>query len=87
MRRDGTKLLLSASNTWSGGSDTFFFKGGSGRWRDVLSAEEVALYHKRAKEKFQPGLAAWIDGVRLPRSPRRSLTLSSATHPPQFRRR
>lgn len=46
---------------FEGGSDTFFFKGTNGRWRDVLTAEDLALYEK-AVERLEPDLRQWLEG-------------------------
>ena len=45
---------------WEGGADTFINKGVNGRWRDVLSAGEVARYEAMALEKLGPDCARWL---------------------------
>ena len=47
------------------GPRRFFNKGVNGRWRDVLSGEDLALYEAKVREKLSPGLAAWLEGGRL----------------------
>ena len=48
-------------STFKGGSDAFIFKGTNGRWRGVLSADDLALY-KEAKERvLTPDCAAWLE--------------------------
>lgn len=32
---------------FEGGANRFFFKGRSGRWRDVLDADDLALYEAK----------------------------------------
>ncbi|MDB5480612.1 MAG: sulfotransferase [Caulobacteraceae bacterium] len=49
---------------FSEGAARFFNKGVNGRWRDVLTYEDLALYDPKVREKFSPGLAAWIEGGR-----------------------
>ncbi len=44
-----------------GGAATFFFKGTNGRWRDVLSPKDLALYDQAAA-RLHPGLRAWLEG-------------------------
>ena len=49
---------------FEGGSDRFFFKGTNGRWRDVLTAEDLALY-ETAVARLEPELRRWLEGGRL----------------------
>jgi aryl sulfotransferase len=37
------------------GAKSFFFKGTNGRWKDVLSAEELRLYDETASRVLSPG--------------------------------
>ncbi len=47
---------------WNGGAGTFINKGTNGRWREVLSADEVAEYEARALAELGPECAAWLAG-------------------------
>jgi aryl sulfotransferase len=49
---------------FDGGSDRFYFKGTNGRWRDVLTAEDLALY-ETAVGRLEPDLRRWLEGGRL----------------------
>jgi aryl sulfotransferase len=42
-----------------GGADTFLYKGTNGRWRDVLTAEELDAFDRRARELLPPDAVAW----------------------------
>ena len=42
------------------GAASFFNKGSNGRWRDVLSAEDVALCIEVAARKLTPDCARWL---------------------------
>ena len=42
-----------------GGADTFLYKGTNGRWRDVLTAEELERFDQRARELLPPEAIAW----------------------------
>lgn len=71
MRREGGKLLPSADNTFEGGAERFLFKGTNGRWRDVLTEEDLALYDAKVQAKFTSGLAVWLEhGRRAAGDPR-----------------
>ena len=45
---------------WEGGATTFINKGTNGRWRDILSAEEIRLYERTAVEKLGQECASWL---------------------------
>jgi aryl sulfotransferase len=64
MKQDGKTLLGPANKFFEGGSDRFLFKGSNGRWRDVMSADDLALYEKAAN-RLEPGLARWLECGRL----------------------
>jgi aryl sulfotransferase len=46
---------------FEGGSRSFLFKGSNGRWRDVLTADELAAYAKRVAEILPPEAAFWLE--------------------------
>ena len=46
---------------FEGGIKGFIFKGTNGRWRDVLTDDEVAAYRKRAAETLPDDAAQWIE--------------------------
>ncbi len=45
-----------------GGAESFLYKGTNGRWRDVLTEEEVAAYDRRAAELLPPDAVSWLAG-------------------------
>ena len=49
---------------FEGGAEGFLFKGTNGRWRDVLTDEEVAAYERRAKDTLPEAAARWLEGGR-----------------------
>ncbi len=46
---------------FEGGAESFLFKGTNGRWRDVLSSEEVSAYARRVAELLPPDAADWLE--------------------------
>jgi aryl sulfotransferase len=46
---------------FEGGIKGFIFKGTNGRWRDVLTDDEVAAYRKRVAETLPDDAAQWIE--------------------------
>ena len=55
---------------FEGGADGFIFKGTNGRWRDVLTADEVGAYARRVAELLPPAGGAWLEGGRRGGDPR-----------------
>jgi aryl sulfotransferase len=48
---------------FEGGAARFFFKGGAGRWRSVLTDTDLELY-ETAAATLAPGLRTWLEGGR-----------------------
>ena len=44
---------------------SFFHKGTNGRWRDVLTAEEVQMYEEKAAQVLTPDCRAWLEQGRV----------------------
>jgi aryl sulfotransferase len=53
-----------ARSVWKNGLDTFFFKGTNGRWRDVLTPHELAMYERAKARCLEPACAAWLEAGR-----------------------
>jgi aryl sulfotransferase len=64
MQKNADKLLPGAENVWRGGPKTFIFKGTNGRWKDVLSAEELALYEEKVAEVLTADCGTWLEQGR-----------------------
>lgn len=64
MRAAGDELMPQTRVMFAEGSKRFFNKGVNGRWRAVLTDDDVALYEARVRECLSPGLAAWLQGGR-----------------------
>jgi aryl sulfotransferase len=52
-----------AAMIFEGGIDRFLYKGTNGRWRDVLTDDDLVLYEKAAAS-LDPGLRRWLEGGR-----------------------
>jgi aryl sulfotransferase len=50
-----------SSFIFKGGDRTFFFKGKNGRWRDVLTEEDLALYEQAMERVLEPECATWLE--------------------------
>jgi aryl sulfotransferase len=57
-----------AGSFFEGGMATFMFKGTNGRWREVLTADELAAYDARAAQ-LDDAFRAWLEQGRLAHTP------------------
>jgi aryl sulfotransferase len=48
------------SQHFEGGTEGFLFKGTNGRWRDVLTADELAAYERRVADALPADAADWL---------------------------
>ena len=51
-----------------GGAETFLYKGSNGRWRDVLTAEELVVFDHRCEQLLPSEATAWTTSGRGARS-------------------
>ena len=69
MRSQGERLG-EIDRLFEGGAKSFIFKGTNGRWRDVLTAEELATYASRVAELLPAPAALWLEKGRHASDPR-----------------
>jgi aryl sulfotransferase len=62
MKANATKSVPLGGAFWEGGAQTFVHKGENGRWRDTLTAEDVARYEAKALAELGPECARWLAG-------------------------
>jgi aryl sulfotransferase len=62
MKRQGERYAPGGGQFWKGGAKTFLHKGTNGRWRDVLSDEEMTLYDAACERSLTPECRAWLEG-------------------------
>ena len=65
MQRDGDSLMPEAARAWEGGAQTFLHKGELGRWRDLLTDDDVRLYEDKARRELPEACARWLERGRL----------------------
>ena len=63
MRTEARGVVDPLAMSFEGGADRFFYKGDSGRWRGVLTDDDLALYDTAAAT-LDPALRAWLEGGR-----------------------
>jgi aryl sulfotransferase len=54
-----------ADMVWPEGLKTFFFKGTNGRWRGILTDDELAMYEAAKRRVLTPDCAAYTEGGRM----------------------
>lgn len=71
MRAHGATLMPRAATSWDKGADRFLHEGVNGRWREMLTPEDIALYESRVRRELSPNLARWLEcGSRVTGDPR-----------------
>ena len=60
MKSHASEVAPRGGLAWKGGASTFINKGTNGRWRERLSAEEIAAYEAKAIAELGPGCARWL---------------------------
>jgi aryl sulfotransferase len=60
MKKHGEKSIPFGGDMWEGGVETFMHKGTIGRWRDVLTAEDIEQYERVAREELGADCANWL---------------------------
>jgi len=56
------KVISDGANMfWKEGPQTFFHKGTNGRWKDILSADELRLYDEAMRKTLPSDCAHWLE--------------------------
>jgi aryl sulfotransferase len=63
MKRNGEQYAPGGGQFWKGGAKTFLNKGTNGRWRDVLSEEELTLYDDACGRSLTPDCRKWLENA------------------------
>ena len=53
--------MLRGGTGWKGGADTFMHMGTNGRWRGVLTAEELRLYDAAYERTLSDSCRIWLE--------------------------
>ena len=62
--REDEAMVGDMSGVFEGGTKGFLFKGSNGRWRDVLTDDELSRYEERLADAMPPEAAAWVANGR-----------------------
>ena len=60
MKANAERMAPRGGGMWNGGAKTFINKGTNGRWRDVLTADEIAAYDSKALAELGAECAKWL---------------------------
>ena len=60
MKKEASANEVMMPVIWQGGAERFFFKGTNGRWHDVLTDDDIALY-ETAATRLEPGFRRWLE--------------------------
>lgn len=61
MKRQGELYAPGGGQFWKGGAKTFLHKGTNGRWREVLTAEELMLYDAACERALSSECRRWLE--------------------------
>jgi aryl sulfotransferase len=61
MKQSGDAYVPQGGASWKQGVDTFMHRGTNGRWRDVLTADEVALYAAACERTLTDDCRTWLN--------------------------
>jgi len=64
--KKNSEKILGEYSSFHGGSKTFINKGTNGRWKSVLSADELALYDAAVERVLTPDCAHWLETGEMP---------------------
>ncbi len=62
MKANAQKTAPMGGAMWKGGGESFIHKGTNGRWRDILSSEQIDAYEQRAIVELGEACACWLQG-------------------------
>lgn len=62
MRRAATQISTGNEAVFKDGARTFINKGTNGRWKDVLTGDDLTLYDQVAARELPPDCRDWLEG-------------------------
>ena len=65
MKARGEEYAPGGGAFWQGGAQTFMNKGTNGRWREVLTDDELAQYDEACEKALTPECRHWLEFGRL----------------------
>ena len=65
MKRNAQHVAPFGGTLWEGGASTFMHRGTNGRWRDLLTKEDVRAYEERSERELGEECARWLATGKL----------------------
>jgi aryl sulfotransferase len=65
MKAHAAQSVPFGGSLFEGGAETFMHKGVNGRWRDVLTSQDLERYDQTATEKLGADCAYWLSSGML----------------------
>lgn len=65
MKANAAKAAPLGGMLWEGGASTFINKGTNGRWRDLLTKDDIETYEARALHELGADCARWLETGKL----------------------
>lgn len=66
MKNNAEKVVPMAGAVFDGGGKTFINKGVAGRWRDILTTDDITKYEGMAASNLTPDCAHWLTTGEVP---------------------
>ena len=64
MKRNAKQIVPDLDTRFKGGAKTFINKGTNGRWRSVLTSDELKMYDATVARELTPDCHTWIENGR-----------------------
>lgn len=65
MKQNAEQIVPYVRDIFNGGPQTFIHKGTNGRWRDVLTEDDLQMYHVAIARELTAECAHWLEKGRL----------------------
>ena len=65
MKRDAEEIEPDSHDRFQGGAQRFFHKGTNGRWRGVLTEDDLAMYAAAVARELSPDCHHWLERGRI----------------------
>ncbi len=69
VRANAEKIIPNAENAFRGGARTFFNKGTNGRWKSMLTDDDISMYEEATARILSADCAQWLENGREAEGP------------------
>lgn len=68
VKADAERIAPNTERSFEGGAQTFFYKGTNGRWKSILTNDDLKMYDDATARLLSVDCAQWLKHGRLPNS-------------------